>query len=131
MPAMIDFMARASYSTQRGPRYRSRTKISSSKPICRNNSPRIPPSTSGRSAHRGIWIPEVQSPLLPFTLPRCYASEMGDRLWGKFIIFQPLTAKDELISIKQTTLQIEEFFSVGRNGLLCRRINLDPGYLTL
>jgi len=75
--------------------------------------------------------PEVQSPLLPFTLTPYYASEMGDRLWRRFVIFQSLIAKDQLISIKKTTLRMEHLFSVTRNGLLCRRINLDPGYLTL
>jgi hypothetical protein len=75
--------------------------------------------------------PEIQSPLLPFTLTRYYASEMGHRLWRKFVIFQSLIAKDQLLSIKKTTFRMEHLFSVNRNGLLCRRINLDPGYLTL
>ena len=75
--------------------------------------------------------PEVQSPPLPFTSTRYYAPEMGDFLWRKFIIFQSSIEKEELISAKRTTIQIERLFSVMRNGLLCRRINLDPGYLTL
>jgi hypothetical protein len=75
--------------------------------------------------------PEIQSPLLPFALTPYYASEMGDRLRRRFVIFQSLIARDQLISIKKTTLRMEHLFSVTRNGLLCRRINLYPGYLTL
>lgn len=58
-----------------------------------------------------------------------YAREMGPRLWRKFVFFRDLISPESLWRIKQATNRLEREFSENRGKALCRRLNLDPGYL--
>ena len=49
----------------------------------------------------------------------------------RFFIFQTLIKKEDLASIKRATIELEQRFAILRGDIACRRINLDPGYLTL
>ncbi len=70
---------------------------------------------------------DFSSPLFDFDYTDYYAEEMGIELKKKFVSFKKLIAPQELSRIKRASQVLEEEFS--REGK--RRINLDPGYLTL
>ncbi|NOZ63545.1 MAG: DUF4416 family protein [Caldiserica bacterium] len=70
---------------------------------------------------------DFSSPLFDFNYTDYYAEEMGKNLKKKFVSFKKLINPQELSRIKRASQVLEEEFS--RNGK--RRINLDPGYLSL
>lgn len=53
-----------------------------------------------------------------------YEKEMGKNLVKRFLIFNKVIDKKDLIKIKKQTAEIEKEFAVNNN----RTINLDPGY---
>ena len=61
---------------------------------------------------------------------RYYAPEMGIGLVKKFVSFVQPVAQDMLAEIKLRTNALELELGVGEGGILHRRVNLDPGYLT-
>lgn len=63
----------------------------------------------------------------PFDFTDYYVPEMGDGIERFFISFRDLVSPDSLASIKTETNSIEEEYSDNGN----RRINLDPGLLSL
>ncbi len=68
-----------------------------------------------------------ESTTLPFDQTTYYDAEFGAPLWRRFLAFQRLIAPDELPAIKRHTNALEQTWAQeGR-----RRINLDPGYLSL
>lgn len=67
------------------------------------------------------------SEVIPFNTTNYYCEEMGSNLKRKFISFEDLIDPEELADIKIFTNKIEDEFSVD----LKRRINLDPGYISL
>lgn len=67
------------------------------------------------------------SPILPFDTTDYYCEEMGTGLQRRFISFKRLIDPCELADIKIFTNLLEEDFSLN----LKRRINLDPGYISL
>lgn len=69
---------------------------------------------------------EVLAPI-PFTWTHYYADELGDSPWRTFVSYQTLIPRDELVDIKRYTNDLESGLS--SEGI--RRINLDPGYMTL
>jgi hypothetical protein len=70
---------------------------------------------------------DYESQLLPFDHTRYYAVEFGENLQRKFVSFARLIDPGELAAIKRWTNELEMELAVeGR-----RRINLDPGYLSL
>jgi hypothetical protein len=72
-----------------------------------------------------------RSPLFSFDFTRHYEPEMGGSLLRRFFIFQTLIKKEDLASIKRATIELEQRLAILRGDIACRRINLDPGYLTL
>ncbi len=69
---------------------------------------------------------EVLAPI-PFTWTNYYADELGDSPWRTFVSYQTLIPREELVDIKRYTNDLESGLS--SEGI--RRINLDPGYMTL
>ncbi|TKJ44722.1 GTP-binding protein [Candidatus Aerophobetes bacterium Ae_b3b] len=72
---------------------------------------------------------DFKSPILSFQRTHYYESEMGPNLKRKFISFQSLIDPAEIGEIKLFTSQLEQDFLHPETDN--RRINLDPGYLTL
>jgi hypothetical protein len=70
---------------------------------------------------------DYRSNLLPFSHTDYYEKEMGKNLLRKFISFKKLIFPEEIVEIKIFTNELEEKFSFEGK----RKINLDPGYLTL
>lgn len=70
---------------------------------------------------------DLESHTLPFNTTRYYNDEMGDRLKRKFLSFQKLKDLENIYKLKIFTNKLEDRFSVSGK----RRINIDPGYLTL
>lgn len=71
---------------------------------------------------------EYLSPVMPFDYTDYYEKEMGRELLRKIASFERTVSPGELPDIKMFTNAIEDSF-LTENGL--RRINIDPGYLTL
>jgi hypothetical protein len=70
---------------------------------------------------------DYESPTFPFDQTRYYAAEFGETLQRRFISFSRLIDPGELAAIKGWTNELERELALeGR-----RRINLDPGYLSL
>ena len=67
---------------------------------------------------------------LPFEFTDYYGPEMGPRLLRQFVSFRNPIAPHRIAEIKRHTHALERDFAVERSGALCRRVNLDPGYLT-
>jgi hypothetical protein len=72
-----------------------------------------------------------RSPLFSFHFTRHYEPEMGGSPLRRFFIFQTLIKKEDLASNKRATIELEQRLAILRGDIACRRINLDPGYLTL
>ena len=70
---------------------------------------------------------DFESPVIPFTYTDYYEKEIGKGLKRKFISFQKLIPSQRLAAIKNLTNKIEDGLSRGN----LRRINIDPGYLTM
>lgn len=69
---------------------------------------------------------EALSPI-PFVWTRYYEDELGTRPWRAFVSYERLIPREEIVSIKRWTNEVETETSL--NGK--RRVNLDPGYMTL
>ncbi|MHB9154764.1 MAG: DUF4416 family protein [Endomicrobiales bacterium] len=70
---------------------------------------------------------DSRSETIAFDFTDYYEKEMGPRLARTWISFERPAGPDELPRIKQLTNRIEEETALGGR----RRVNLDPGYLTL
>ena len=68
-----------------------------------------------------------KSPSVPWTYSDYYNSELGCGIFRNFIFFDTIIDPSSLVSAKLQTKEIEEHFSKDNK----RRINLDPGYITL
>ncbi len=64
---------------------------------------------------------------IPFTWTRYYVDELGEKPWRVFVGYENLLPREQLVDIKRWTNELE--LSLAQAGK--RRINLDPGYLTL
>ena len=71
--------------------------------------------------------PDYVSPLHPFNFTTYYQKELGPRVHRRFLSYPAPYAPDRLVESKLLTNQIEQGQTVGGR----RRINLDPGYITL
>ena len=78
---------------------------------------------------RKFGLVDFKSPILSFQYTHYYELEMGSNLKRKFISFQGLIDPAEMGEIKLFTNQLEQDFL--HPDTHDRRINLDPGYLTL
>ena len=71
---------------------------------------------------------DFMSALIPFTMTDYYKAEMGEGLVRRLITFEELIDPDQLPEIKRYTDRRETDYTNSKGN---RRINLDPGYLTL
>jgi len=72
---------------------------------------------------------DFESKVLPFHYTNYYTKEMGENLKRKFVSFKRLISPEKIIQVKLFTNRLEEKFLWP--GSARRRINIDPGYLTL
>jgi len=71
---------------------------------------------------------ETESAEYDFTkFTKYYVPEMGKKIFKKFLVFKRLISRDKLADIKLFTNELEDRFARKSK----RKINLDPGYLTL
>ena len=71
---------------------------------------------------------DFTSERFPFEFTDYYTEEMGSPLFRHFITFERLISIPLLPEIKQTTNRLEEKYSTPDGK---RRVNIDPGYLSL
>jgi hypothetical protein len=71
-----------------------------------------------------------KSPIFDFNFTDYYEDEMGSGLKKTFVGFEKLVDPERLANIKLFTNQLEEKHGDVENGLLRRRINIDPGYVS-
>ena len=71
---------------------------------------------------------EAQSPILDFSFTDYYDSEMGSRPVRYLLLFKNLVDPSQLASFKTLTHELEKLFAFEHGN---RRINLDPGILSL
>lgn len=67
-----------------------------------------------------------ESENIPFVSTNYYKNEMGSNLERKFIAFENLINRNEIIEVKIYTNYLEELFSIENK----RTINIDPGYIS-
>lgn len=68
---------------------------------------------------------DLRSPVWNFDATRYYQDELGEHIQRQFVSVEPLIEIERLPAIKLRTNELE------RPGSSARRVNLDPGYLTL
>lgn len=64
---------------------------------------------------------------MPFSFTDYYTAEMGSPLMRVIAAFSALVPRDCLVSVKSVTNELEDAYRIGGK----RRVNLDPGILTL
>lgn len=74
---------------------------------------------------------DAESPMHPFDHTGYYCEEMGPCLKRKFVCFHTLVPADHLAAIKCNTNEMEALIGEMRGERLLRKVNLDPGILTL
>ncbi len=74
---------------------------------------------------------EIESPFYPFNHTHYYNKEMGDNLIRCFWGFNKCIEPDHLPRIKLATNNMEIKFGILGNKNIFRRVNLDPGLLSL
>ncbi len=70
---------------------------------------------------------DLKSETFEFNFTRYYEAEFGSHLKKLFLGFEELVERDKLVEMKLKCLEIERALSVEQK----RRVNLDPGYVTL
>ena len=71
---------------------------------------------------------DFMSACIPFTMTDYYKAEMGEGLMRRLITFEELIDPERLPEVKRYTDKLEANYT---NSSGNRRINLDPGYITL
>ena len=71
---------------------------------------------------------DFMSACIPFTMTEYYQKEMGEGLMRRFITFEDLLDPERLPEVKRYTDRLEGHYTSSEGN---RRINLDPGYMTL
>jgi hypothetical protein len=74
---------------------------------------------------------ELSSPEFAFDMTDYYRAEMGENLRKQFFCFRDPVPLDALPGIKLLTNEIEMRLVREENGIIRRRVNIDPGYVTL
>lgn len=72
----------------------------------------------------------LESPHYPFTHTKYYEAEMGTGLEKFFWAFEGFFPQENLVETKLFTNALEEELAQEKGGILKRRVNLDPGYVT-
>jgi len=73
----------------------------------------------------------MESPPFPFDMTDYYTEEMGGGLIKRFVCFTDPILLERLPGIKLFTNAVESDFAVHDGEHPCRRINIDPGYVTM
>jgi len=76
-------------------------------------------------------IIEMKSPVFDFDMTDYYTAEMGEGLEKQFICFARPVDMATLPYIKLTTNSMEMELACAENEQHSRRVNIDPGYVTL
>jgi len=84
-------------------------------------------SVTERELARAIGPIQEKTPYVHFNHTNYYQGEMGGDLLRYFILFESLFERGLLPSVKLRTNEVEEGLSAGGK----RRVNIDPGYLSL
>jgi len=71
---------------------------------------------------------DFMSKLIPFNKTDYYEAEMGKNLVRRFVTFEKLIMPDGLPAVKQRTNRLESEHKDGEGN---RKVNLDPGYMSL
>ena len=87
--------------------------------------------TVARIMRRKFGHIHSRSELFDFTHTDYYMEEMGENLKKMFFVFEKPIYPGQLADIKRYTGKLEAKFSQKEEGLTRRRVNLDPGYLSL
>lgn len=66
-----------------------------------------------------------KSKIFPFDSTSYYSSEMGQNLSRKFIAFEELIKREQIVEVKHYSNDLEDAFSLDKK----RTINIDPGYI--
>jgi hypothetical protein len=74
---------------------------------------------------------EIIGPVFDFTMTDYYTKEMGENLSKQFFCFEHPIAMEKLSEVKLRTNEIEMEFVYDKDKDLSRRVNIDPGYVTL
>ncbi len=74
---------------------------------------------------------EFETDEIDFLHTTYYREEMGDNLRRKFFSFENMVERDRLAEIKNFTNKLEERFGEKVDNFVFRKVNLDPGILTL
>lgn len=74
---------------------------------------------------------EFETDEIDFIHTTYYREEMGDNLKRKFFAFEKMVERDKLADIKIWTNKLEEKYGEKVDDYVFRRINLDPGILSL
>jgi hypothetical protein len=74
---------------------------------------------------------EYESDIMPFLHTTYYREEMGDDLQRKFFAFKDNIERDRLPEIKLFTNKVEAKYGEKVDDYIFRKVNLDPGILTL
>jgi len=73
---------------------------------------------------------DLAGDVFPFDFTDYYEEEMGSGLLRRFVAFAGCLDPSTLADTKLRTNAIEESFAESSGGRMCRRVNLDPGYVT-
>ncbi|MFC1621400.1 DUF4416 family protein [Candidatus Omnitrophota bacterium] len=73
---------------------------------------------------------DYKSPVLKFDYTDYYKKEMGQPLKRKFVSFKKLIPPERISKIKTITNSLEQKLAIKKKGLLKRRVNIDPGYIS-
>ena len=84
---------------------------------------------AGRKLSASCGPIDITSELIPFDGSDYYEGEMGKGLFRRFYSFTTLISPDLIADVKLATQDIEDEYSIEQDGKVCRRVNLDPGYI--
>jgi hypothetical protein len=71
---------------------------------------------------------DYQGEEMDFTFTRYYVAEMGENLKRKFVSFERMVKREEIVDAKLFTNGVEDSLRSGSGG---RSVNIDPGLLSL
>ncbi|UCD17479.1 MAG: DUF4416 family protein [Candidatus Zixiibacteriota bacterium] len=74
---------------------------------------------------------EFETDEMEFLHTKYYREEMGDDLKRKFFAFEKPVEREQLVEIKIWTNKLEEKYGEKTTDYVFRKVNLDPGILTL
>ena len=74
---------------------------------------------------------EERSEVYDFTFSDYYTEEMGENLKKRFLSFRLHFTMDRLAWAKKTSNSVEDIMGIVSKGRILRRVNIDPGYMTL